>query len=123
MIATFDFVGGADLPGHLEQPKVWEEVAGEDSALYFRHDTDASGLAMVAVIGCGNTEAPREQTSKRANLLQFKSHVGLLTAAGGAKPLGVDVVQLMHDDHDTDINRRSATRLAGGTTAARAGVA
>ena len=44
MIATFDFVGGSDLPGELHEPEVWEETVDEDCSLCFRPGAEASGL-------------------------------------------------------------------------------
>ena len=44
IIITFDYVGGANLLGELNEPPEWEEVVNEDRGLCFRRGAEASGL-------------------------------------------------------------------------------
>ena len=63
MNATFDFIGGTDLPGELADRDGWEDITLDDCGLCLRPGADETGLCqhcrqyLPRIGGCGGAVA------------------------------------------------------------------
>jgi hypothetical protein len=90
MIATYDFVGGADLPGELAELPDWEAVSEPECGLCWQAGTDTDtglcrvcrervpqvggcgrALALVAALSGGDTDAPLVHLTRCGDCREF----------------------------------------------------